>query len=149
MWVLQHPLLAGGGAAFYTVSTTSTKEPLLTGVWRRPSMVEVGSLHATSSFESDLIWWFVAMWRIMIRAVLHKPAARAPAKWEVFYLIARTHDNVSDRLTCFISCGVCRHTPGTGLAAFGNHDSKLIHGVWFEARDGVTERCGVCRLEIQ
>lgn len=66
-----------------------------------------------------------------------------------FYSITRTHNNVSEKPTCFISCGVCRHTPGTGLAAFGNHDSKLIHGVWFEARDSVTERCGVCGLDTQ
>lgn len=51
------------------------------------------------------------------------------------------------RLTRFVGCGVCRHTPGTGLATFGNHDSKLVHGVGFEAGDGVAERRGVCGLD--
>lgn len=57
------------------------------------------------------------------------------------------HDCVFERPTCFICCGMCRHTPGARLAPFGYHDSKLIHGVWFEASDGVAECSGVCRLE--
>lgn len=90
------------------------------------------------------------MWRIKIRAVLHKPAVSAPAQLpRSLFTQSQKHDNVSERPTCFIGCGVGRHTPGTGLAAFGHHDSKLIHGVWFEAGDSVTERCGVCGLDTQ
>ena len=56
---------------------------------------------------------------------------------------------VSERPTCFIRCGVRRHTPGAGLATFGHHDRKLVHRVWFEAGDSVAERCRVCRLDTQ
>lgn len=54
-----------------------------------------------------------------------------------------------NRPTCFIRCGVCRHTPSTGLAAFGHHDGKLVHCVRLEAYDGVAERCCICGLETQ
>lgn len=40
-----------------------------------------------------------------------------------------------------------RHTPGAGLAAFGDHNSELVHGVWFEASDRVAEGRSVCRLD--
>lgn len=61
----------------------------------------------------------------------------------------RVQTCVSVRLTCFICRGMCRHTPRARLAAFGYHDSKLIHGIWFEASDGVAECRGVCRLNTQ
>ena len=59
------------------------------------------------------------------------------------------YDRVSERPTCFISCGMRSHTPGAGLATFGYHDGKLIHSVWFEASDSVAESCSVCRLYTQ
>lgn len=55
--------------------------------------------------------------------------------------------SVGERRTCFVCGGVRRHTPRAGLAAFGYHDGKLVHGVGLEAGDGVAERGGVCRLE--
>lgn len=56
---------------------------------------------------------------------------------------------MSERPTCFIRCGVCRHTPGAGLATFGDHDSKLVHSVRFEVGDSVAECRGVCRLDTK
>lgn len=56
---------------------------------------------------------------------------------------------VFERPTCFIRCSVCCHTPGARLAAFGYHDGKFIHGVWFKASDCVAQCCGVCRLDTK
>lgn len=49
--------------------------------------------------------------------------------------------------TCFVSSGVCSHTPCARLSTFRYHDSKLVHGVGLQSRDSVTKGSRICGLD--